>query len=188
MAKENHRARVHPGSPPRRRGMTVIGEAITRVDGPAKVTGAAKYAAEFDVPHVAYAVLVTSTIPNGRIVQMQTAAAQRSEGVLAVMTPANAPRLPQGWQGCCASTCRPRSLAVAGRRSALQQPADCGGGRGEPQPRAVRGFAGEGALPESAGAVGLPGWFCRMRIPEGMARIRRILTPATSPRAWRRGR
>ena len=76
--------------------MTVIGEPITRVDGRAKVTGAAKYSAEFPIPQLAYAVMVTSTVPNGRITQMQTTAARQSEGVLAVMTPANAQKLPQG--------------------------------------------------------------------------------------------
>ncbi len=60
------------------------------------MTGGAKYAAEFDVPNVACAVMVMSTIPNGRIQMMETAQAQRAPGVLAVMTPANAPKLPQG--------------------------------------------------------------------------------------------
>ena len=76
--------------------MTLIGEPITRVDGRAKVTGAAKYAAEFQIPQLAYAVMLTSTIPNGRIQRMDTAAAQQAAGVIAVMTPANAPKLPQG--------------------------------------------------------------------------------------------
>jgi xanthine dehydrogenase YagR molybdenum-binding subunit len=76
--------------------MTAIGEPITRVDGRAKVTGAAKYSAEFQIPQLAYAVMVTSTIPNGRIQRMETATAQRAPGVLTVITPANAPKLPQG--------------------------------------------------------------------------------------------
>ncbi len=76
--------------------MTAIGQPITRVDGRAKVTGAAKYAAEFQIPQLAYAVMVTSTVPNGRIQRMETAAAQRSTGVLSIITPANAPKLPQG--------------------------------------------------------------------------------------------
>jgi xanthine dehydrogenase YagR molybdenum-binding subunit len=76
--------------------MTAIGQPITRVDGRAKVTGTATYAAEFQIPQLAYAVMVTSTIPNGRIQRMDTLAAQRAPGVLTVMTPANAPKLPQG--------------------------------------------------------------------------------------------
>lgn len=76
--------------------MTEIGQAVIRVDGPAKVTGEAKYSAEFDIPNLTYAVMVTSTIANGRIQRMDTVSAQRAPGVLAVMTPANAPKLPQG--------------------------------------------------------------------------------------------
>ena len=76
--------------------MTTIGEPITRVDGKDKVTGKAKYAAEFPIEGLTYAIMVTSTIPNGRIARMDTAAAQHAPGVLLVMTPANAPRLPEG--------------------------------------------------------------------------------------------
>ncbi len=76
--------------------MTAIGDAVTRLDGPAKVTGKAKYAAEFEVPNVAYAVMVTSTIPQGRIVRMETAQAERAPGVVKILTPDNAPKLPQG--------------------------------------------------------------------------------------------
>ena len=74
--------------------MTAIGDPIIRLDGPAKVTGKAKYAAEFAVPNIAYAVMITSTIPSGKIVSMGTTEAQRAPGVLAVMTPANSPQLP----------------------------------------------------------------------------------------------
>jgi len=65
------------------------------VDGRLKVTGGAKYAAEFALPNVAYAVIVTSTIAKGRVERIDTAAAERAPGVLAVLTPQNAPRLPQ---------------------------------------------------------------------------------------------
>ncbi len=76
--------------------MTAIGDPVIRVDGHAKVTGAAKYSAEFDIPNLSHAVLVTSTIPNGRITSMMTVKAQNSPGVLLVMTPANALKHPQG--------------------------------------------------------------------------------------------
>lgn len=71
-----------------------IGEPIIRVDGHAKVTGRAKYAAEFELPNLAHAVIVTSTIANGRIARMDTAVASRAPGVLTILTPANAPKLP----------------------------------------------------------------------------------------------
>jgi xanthine dehydrogenase YagR molybdenum-binding subunit len=76
--------------------MTAIGDPVDRVDGKAKVKGAAKYAAEFDIPSTATGVIITSTIPSGQIERMDVAAAQRAPGVIAVMTPANAPKLPQG--------------------------------------------------------------------------------------------
>ena len=47
-----------------------IGAATSRVDGRAKVTGAAKYAAELNVPDLAHASVVTSTISKGRIVRI----------------------------------------------------------------------------------------------------------------------
>jgi xanthine dehydrogenase YagR molybdenum-binding subunit len=71
----------------------VIGKPISRVDGRQKVTGTASYAAEFEVPGVAHAVVVRSTIPNGRIASIDNASAERSSGVLAVLTHRNAPRL-----------------------------------------------------------------------------------------------
>ena len=76
--------------------MTTIGEAVIRLDGPAKVTGKAKYAAEFSLPNLAYGEIVTSTIPNGSIVRMDTAAAERAPGVIKILTPDNAPKLPDG--------------------------------------------------------------------------------------------
>jgi len=72
-----------------------VGTPLNRVDGRLKVTGGAKYAAEFPLPNVAYAVIVTSTIAKGRVQRMDTTAAERAPGVLAVLTPQNAPRLPQ---------------------------------------------------------------------------------------------
>ncbi len=75
---------------------TKIGEPITRVDGRAKVTGAARYAAEFPAPKLAYAVMVTSTIGSGMITRLDTAAAQKAPGVAAILSPANAPKLPSG--------------------------------------------------------------------------------------------
>jgi xanthine dehydrogenase YagR molybdenum-binding subunit len=71
-----------------------VGAPINRVDGRLKVTGGAKYAAEFAVPHVAHAVMITSTIAKGRIRRMDTSAAEKAPGVLAVLTPENAPKLP----------------------------------------------------------------------------------------------
>jgi xanthine dehydrogenase YagR molybdenum-binding subunit len=70
---------------------TYIGTATSRVDGIAKVTGAAKYAAEFNVPGLAHASLVTSTATKGRIKRIDSSAAKAVKGVLAVLTHENRP-------------------------------------------------------------------------------------------------
>ena len=71
-----------------------------RYDGLAKVTGHAKYAAEFREPFprkdLVYAFLVQSTIPSGAVVSIDQHAAEMSPGVLAVITPFNAPKLSVG--------------------------------------------------------------------------------------------
>ncbi len=72
----------------------IIGTPVSRVDGPAKVAGRAAYAAEFAPAGLAYAALVESTIPAGRIAGMDTAAAERAPGVLLVLTHRNAGKLP----------------------------------------------------------------------------------------------
>lgn len=71
-----------------------IGKPLARVDGRAKVTGGARYAAEFNQPGQAHAVIVGSTIGLGRIVSVDAAAALRMPDVLAVISHLNAPRLP----------------------------------------------------------------------------------------------
>ena len=68
-----------------------IGTSTSRIDGIAKVTGAAKYAAEFNVPGLLYGSVVTSTITKGRIARIDTSAAKRVKGVVDVLTHANRP-------------------------------------------------------------------------------------------------
>ena len=75
-----------------------IGTATSRVDGIAKVTGTAKYAAEFNVPRLAHASLVCSTIAKGRVARIETSAAMRVDGVLTVLTHENRPPLPDNDQ------------------------------------------------------------------------------------------
>ena len=69
-----------------------------RYDGLVKVTGRAKYAAEFKEPFprkdLVYAFIVQSTIPNGSIVSIDQKQAERAPGVLTILTPFNAPKLP----------------------------------------------------------------------------------------------
>jgi xanthine dehydrogenase YagR molybdenum-binding subunit len=70
-----------------------IGLPRDRVDGPDKVKGSARYAAEFPQPRLAHAVMVLSTRASGTY-RIDAAAAEASPGVVRVLTPANAPTLP----------------------------------------------------------------------------------------------
>ena len=73
-----------------------------RYDGKLKVTGKARYAAEFasDIQKDAggkamlYAYLVQASVPSGEILAMDTTAADRASGVVKILTPFNAPKLP----------------------------------------------------------------------------------------------
>ncbi|HXO69002.1 MAG TPA: xanthine dehydrogenase family protein molybdopterin-binding subunit, partial [Bradyrhizobium sp.] len=68
-----------------------IGTPASRVDGHAKVTGAAKYAGEFSAPDLAYGSVVTSTIAKGRIAGIDMSEALSVAGVIAVLTHKNRP-------------------------------------------------------------------------------------------------
>ncbi|MFL5334490.1 MAG: xanthine dehydrogenase family protein molybdopterin-binding subunit [Geminicoccaceae bacterium] len=72
--------------------VTHVGSPRSRVDGPAKVTGAARYAAEYKAPGLAHGYVVSSTIAKGRITRIDTEAALAVPGVLAVLTHENRPR------------------------------------------------------------------------------------------------
>jgi xanthine dehydrogenase YagR molybdenum-binding subunit len=74
--------------------VSVVGRDTERVDARLKVTGRATYAAEVAVANVAHAVIVGSAIARGRLTSVETRAARRRPGVLAVLTPETAPRLP----------------------------------------------------------------------------------------------
>jgi len=76
----------------------LVGAPVDRVDGRLKVTGAAKYSAEVAVPGLTYGVMVLSTAASGTA-QVDAAAARRAPGVIAVMTPQNAPRVDSGGTG-----------------------------------------------------------------------------------------
>ena len=76
--------------------MSVVTQPLDRTDGPLKVTGEARYAAEFQLPRLAHAVMVQSTIAKGTITALDASAAQKVPGVLLVLSHLNAPRLPQG--------------------------------------------------------------------------------------------
>ncbi|CEJ14166.1 Xanthine dehydrogenase molybdenum-binding subunit [bacterium YEK0313] len=72
----------------------LIGQPLPRVDGRAKVTGGARYAADFNQPGQAYAVIVSAGIGLGRIAYVDHDGPAGMPGVLAVISHRNAPRLP----------------------------------------------------------------------------------------------
>src|SRR5262252_7617169 len=73
--------------------MTHIGIPASRVDGRAKVTGAAKYAGEFNTKGLAYGSVVTSRIAKGRIARIDASEALGVDGVIDVLTHENRPRM-----------------------------------------------------------------------------------------------
>ncbi len=67
---------------------------LDRVDGVQKVTGTAKYSAEYSFPGMVYGVLSVTTIARGSITAMETKAAENAPGVLTVITHLNCPEVP----------------------------------------------------------------------------------------------
>ena len=71
----------------------LIGTPVSRLDGPLKVRGAARFAAEVRLANMTYAALVYGTIARGRVATLNIATATASAGVVLVMTHRNAPRM-----------------------------------------------------------------------------------------------
>jgi xanthine dehydrogenase YagR molybdenum-binding subunit len=69
------------------------GQPVDRVDGPAKVTGAGRYSAEISLPNLAYATLIGAAVASGRIDAVDAGEAERSEGVVAVLTHRDLPKI-----------------------------------------------------------------------------------------------
>jgi xanthine dehydrogenase YagR molybdenum-binding subunit len=70
-----------------------IGSPLSRVDGIVKVTGAARYAAEYPADDLLHAVVVSSAITRGKITGIDEAAARAVPGVVEIITHANRPSL-----------------------------------------------------------------------------------------------
>ena len=68
-----------------------IGAPLSRVDGVAKVTGVARYAAEHQTANLVYGVIVSSAIAKGRITAIRDADALAVPGVIEVLTHDNRP-------------------------------------------------------------------------------------------------
>lgn len=71
----------------------LIGAQVSRLDGPLKVRGEARFAAEYVMEGMVYAALRYSTIARGAITTLETGAAEAAAGVVLVMTHRNSPRM-----------------------------------------------------------------------------------------------
>ena len=71
----------------------LIGAPVSRIDGPLKVAGQARFAAEVPMEGLLYAGFTFSTVPRATIERIDTGAAESAPGVALVMTHENAPRL-----------------------------------------------------------------------------------------------
>jgi xanthine dehydrogenase YagR molybdenum-binding subunit len=71
----------------------VLGQPVSRIDGPLKVQGKARFAAEVPYENLCYASLAFSSIARGRITRLDIGEASAAPGVVLVMTHENAPRM-----------------------------------------------------------------------------------------------
>ena len=69
-----------------------IGEPLPRIDGPIKVTGAARYTADVHVANMLYGVVVTASIPAGKVTGIDKNSAIAEAGVVRVLTHEDMPR------------------------------------------------------------------------------------------------
>jgi xanthine dehydrogenase YagR molybdenum-binding subunit len=78
--------------------LKIVGQPVSRIDGPLKTTGTAAYAYDRHdvVPNQAYGYVLGSAIAKGRIVSMNLTAAKAYPGVLTIVTAQNAGKLAKG--------------------------------------------------------------------------------------------
>jgi xanthine dehydrogenase YagR molybdenum-binding subunit len=70
-----------------------IGKPLNRLEGRAKVTGSATYAAEYNVPGLLYGYVVNCVITKGKILAIDTTAAKKVDGVVEIFTHYNCPKV-----------------------------------------------------------------------------------------------
>ncbi len=100
-----------------------VGQAITRVDARAKVTGEAKYPGDFTMEGMLHAKILFAGRPHARILQIDTSEAEAVPGVVAIFTAKDVPVNEYGLQ-------------------TPDQPVLCGPGSGKPGADVVR-FVGD---------------------------------------------
>ncbi len=63
-----------------------IGQDVPRVDGPAKVTGSARYSGEITLPDLAYAQIVGAQVASGLVTSIEVTEAEHADGVAGILT------------------------------------------------------------------------------------------------------
>ena len=123
-----------------------LGEPVSRVDGPLKVSGAAPFAAEFPLDGMLYASVAFSTVAKGSIVSFDTTAAESAPGVRLVMTYRNAPKLkPMAlFQSKPKAAGAKRSSHHAGCLDSLEWGSDCRGAGGNAGAGGLRKISASG--------------------------------------------
>lgn len=71
---------------PKKKSLAVAGRAVPRIDGVEKVTGAAAYTGDLELPGMGYAKILRSSVPHAKILKVDAARAERLPGVFAVLT------------------------------------------------------------------------------------------------------
>ena len=82
--KEREVRQDEPPPLPANAELTYIGKPTERYDGPAKAMGTGRYTADVQLPGMLYARMIDATIPHGRIISIDTSAAEKLPGVRAV--------------------------------------------------------------------------------------------------------
>ena len=68
-----------------------VNQEIPRLESIEKVTGAAKYTDDINMPNMAYAVLIRSPYSRAKVVNIDASSAEKVEGFLGICTPEEAP-------------------------------------------------------------------------------------------------
>jgi xanthine dehydrogenase YagR molybdenum-binding subunit len=69
--------------------LPVVGKPLSRIDGPLKVSGSARYASDFSFPEMVYAVPVCATVARAHIANIDTSSAESMTGVRKIYTRQN---------------------------------------------------------------------------------------------------
>ena len=81
------------------KNLLVVGKNVIRVDAQEKVTGKAKYVADFNEPRL-YAKVLRSPHAHARILSMDTSRAEKIPGVRGIVRPEDAPTIRMGFVVC----------------------------------------------------------------------------------------